>query len=66
LVFLQDVTGFMVGSKSEHGGIIKDGAKMVNAVANSVVPKFTIITGNSFGAGNSDGDCNCNLYFFDF
>ena len=52
LVFLQDVTGFMVGSKSEHGGIIKDGAKMVNAVANSVVPKFTIITGNSFGAGN--------------
>jgi acetyl-CoA carboxylase carboxyltransferase component len=52
LVFLQDVTGFMVGSKSEHGGIIKDGAKMVNAVANSVVPKFTIIIGNSFGAGN--------------
>lgn len=52
LVFLQDVTGFMVGSKSEHGGIIKDGAKMVNAVANSVVPKFTVITGNSFGAGN--------------
>ena len=52
LVFLQDVTGFMVGSKSEHGGIIKDGAKMVNAVANSVVPKFTIITGNSYGAGN--------------
>ena len=52
LIFLQDVTGFMVGSKSEHGGIIKDGAKMVNAVANSVVPKFTIITGNSFGAGN--------------
>ncbi len=52
LVFLQDVTGFMVGSKSEHGGIIKDGAKMVNAVSNSVVPKFTIITGNSFGAGN--------------
>lgn len=52
LVFLQDVTGFMVGSRSEHGGIIKDGAKMVNAVANSVVPKFTIITGNSFGAGN--------------
>jgi acetyl-CoA carboxylase carboxyltransferase component len=51
-VFLQDVTGFMVGSKSEHGGIIKDGAKMVNAVSNSVVPKFTIITGNSFGAGN--------------
>lgn len=52
LVFLQDVTGFMVGSKSEHGGIIKDGAKLVNAVANSIVPKFTIITGNSFGAGN--------------
>jgi len=52
LVFFQDVTGFMVGSKSEHGGIIKDGAKMVNAVANSVVPKITIITGNSFGAGN--------------
>src|SRR5690625_2297263 len=52
LVFLQDVTGFMVGSKSEHGGIIKDGAKMVNAVANSVVPKFTIIVGNSYGAGN--------------
>ncbi len=52
LVFLQDVTGFMVGSKSEHGGIIKDGAKMVNAVANSVVPKFTIVTGNSYGAGN--------------
>ena len=52
LVFLQDVTGFMVGSKSEHGGIIKDGAKMVNAVANSVVPKFTVIVGNSFGAGN--------------
>jgi acetyl-CoA carboxylase carboxyltransferase component len=52
LVFLQDVTGFMVGSRSEHGGIIKDGAKMVNAVANSVVPKFTIITGNSYGAGN--------------
>ncbi|WP_426275989.1 acyl-CoA carboxylase subunit beta [Chryseobacterium sp. S-02] len=52
LVFLQDVTGFMVGSKSEHGGIIKDGAKMVNSVANSVVPKFTIITGNSYGAGN--------------
>ena len=52
LVFLQDVTGFMVGSKSEHGGIIKDGAKMVNAVANSVVPKFTIILGNSYGAGN--------------
>ncbi len=52
LVFLQDVTGFMVGSRSEHGGIIKDGAKMVNAVANSVVPKITIITGNSYGAGN--------------
>jgi 3-methylcrotonyl-CoA carboxylase beta subunit len=52
LVFLQDVTGFMVGSRSEHGGIIKDGAKMVNAVANSVVPKFTVIIGNSFGAGN--------------
>jgi acetyl-CoA carboxylase carboxyltransferase component len=52
LVFLQDVTGFMVGSRSEQGGIIKDGAKLVSAVANSVVPKFTIITGNSFGAGN--------------
>ena len=52
LVFLQDVTGFMVGSKSEHGGIIKDGAKMVNAVSNSIVPKFTIIVGNSYGAGN--------------
>jgi len=52
LVFLQDVTGFMVGSRSEHGGIIKDGAKMVNAMANSVVPKFTIIIGNSYGAGN--------------
>lgn len=52
LVFLQDVTGFMVGSKSEHGGIIKDGAKMVNAMANSVVPKFTIVIGNSYGAGN--------------
>ena len=52
LVFVQDVTGFMVGSKSEHGGIIKDGAKMVNAVSNSVVPKFTIIIGNSYGAGN--------------
>lgn len=52
LVFLQDVTGFMVGSRSEHGGIIKDGAKMVNAVANSTVPKFTFITGNSYGAGN--------------
>ena len=52
LIFLQDVTGFMVGSKSEHAGIIKDGAKMVNAVSNSVVPKFTIIIGNSYGAGN--------------
>lgn len=52
LVFLQDVTGFMVGSKSEHGGIIKDGAKLVNAMANSVVPKFTIVVGNSYGAGN--------------
>lgn len=52
LVFLHDVTGFMVGSRSEHGGIIKDGAKMVNAVANSVVPKFTVIVGNSYGAGN--------------
>jgi len=52
LLFLQDVTGFMVGSRSEHAGIIKDGAKMVNAVANSVVPKITIITGNSYGAGN--------------
>ena len=52
LVFLQDVTGFMVGSKSEHSGIIKDGAKMVNALSNSVVPKFTIIIGNSYGAGN--------------
>ena len=52
LVFLQDVTGFMVGSRSEQGGIIKDGAKMVNAVANSIVPKITIITGNSYGAGN--------------
>lgn len=52
LVFLTDVTGFMVGSKSEHGGIIKDGAKMVNAMANSVVPKFSIIMGNSYGAGN--------------
>jgi len=52
LIFLQDVTGFMVGSKSEHGGIIKDGAKMVNAVSNSVVPKFTVIIGNSYGAGN--------------
>lgn len=52
LVFLQDVTGFMVGTRSEHGGIIKDGAKMVNAMANSVVPKFTVIIGNSYGAGN--------------
>ena len=52
LLFLQDVNGFMVGSKAEHGGIIKDGAKMVNAVANSVVPKFTVVVGNSFGAGN--------------
>ncbi len=52
LVFLQDVTGFMVGSRAEHGGIIKDGAKMVSAMANSVVPKFTVIIGNSYGAGN--------------
>lgn len=52
LVFIHDVTGFMVGTRSEHGGIIKDGAKMVNAVANSTVPKFTIVLGNSFGAGN--------------
>jgi 3-methylcrotonyl-CoA carboxylase beta subunit len=52
LVFLQDVTGFMVGSRSEQAGIIKDGAKMVNAVANSVVPKITVIIGNSYGAGN--------------
>lgn len=52
LVFLHDVTGFMVGSRSEHGGIIKDGAKMVNAVSNSTVPKFSIIMGNSYGAGN--------------
>jgi len=52
LVFLQDVTGFMVGTRSEHGGIIKDGAKMVNAVANSTVPKFTVVMGNSYGAGN--------------
>jgi acetyl-CoA carboxylase carboxyltransferase component len=52
LVFLQDVSGFMVGSRSEHGGIIKDGAKMVSAMANSVVPKFTVIIGNSYGAGN--------------
>jgi len=52
LVFLQDVTGFMVGSRSEHGGIIKDGAKLVNAMSNSVVPKFTVVMGNSYGAGN--------------
>ena len=52
LVFIHDVTGFMVGTRSEHGGIIKDGAKMVNAVSNSTVPKFTIIIGNSYGAGN--------------
>ena len=52
LLFLQDVTGFMVGSRSEHGGIIKDGAKMVNAMANSTVPKFTFLIGNSYGAGN--------------
>ena len=52
LVFLQDVSGFMVGSKSEHGGILKDGAKMLNAMTNSTVPKFTIIMGNSYGAGN--------------
>jgi acetyl-CoA carboxylase carboxyltransferase component len=52
LLFLQDVSGFMVGSKAEHGGIIKDGAKMVNAMANSVVPKFTVVLGNSYGAGN--------------
>jgi 3-methylcrotonyl-CoA carboxylase beta subunit len=52
LIFLQDVTGFMVGTRSEHAGIIKDGAKMVNAVANSVVPMITIVIGNSFGAGN--------------
>lgn len=52
LVFLQDVTGFMVGSRSEHGGIIKDGAKMVNAMSNSTVPKFTVVIGNSYGAGN--------------
>jgi len=52
LVFLHDVTGFMVGSRSEHGGIIKDGAKMVNAMANSIVPKFSIVIGNSYGAGN--------------
>jgi acetyl-CoA carboxylase carboxyltransferase component len=52
LIFLQDITGFMVGTRSEHAGIIKDGAKMVNAVANSVVPKITFILGNSYGAGN--------------
>src|SRR5207237_4477863 len=52
LVFLHDVSGFMVGSQSEQGGIIKDGAKMVNAMSNSVVPKFTVIIGNSYGAGN--------------
>ena len=52
LLFMQDVTGFMVGSRSEQGGIIKDGAKLVNAVSNSTVPKFTVITGNSYGAGN--------------
>ncbi len=52
LLFIQDVSGFMVGSKAEHGGIIKDGAKMVNAMANSTVPKFTLIIGNSYGAGN--------------
>ncbi|MGB4972265.1 MAG: carboxyl transferase domain-containing protein, partial [Cyclobacteriaceae bacterium] len=52
LLFIQDVSGFMVGSKAEHGGIIKDGAKMVNAMANSTVPKFTLIVGNSYGAGN--------------
>ena len=52
LVFLQDVTGFMVGSRSEQGGIIKDGAKLVNAMSNSIVPKFTVIIGNSYGAGN--------------
>jgi 3-methylcrotonyl-CoA carboxylase beta subunit len=52
LVFLHDVTGFMVGSRSEHSGIIKDGAKMVSAVSNSVVPKFTVVIGNSYGAGN--------------
>ena len=52
IIFFQDVTGFMVGKRAEHGGIIKDGAKMVNAVANSVVPKFTVVVGNSYGAGN--------------
>jgi 3-methylcrotonyl-CoA carboxylase beta subunit len=67
LVFLQDVTGFMVGSKSEQGGIIKDGAKLVNAVSNSVVPKFTVIIGNSYGAGNyamlANGTNCCNGRF---
>ena len=53
LVFLQDATGFMVGSRSEHGGIIKDGAKLVNAMSNSVVPKFTVVVGNSYGAANN-------------
>jgi Acetyl-CoA carboxylase, carboxyltransferase component (subunits alpha and beta) len=52
IVFFQDVTGFMVGKRAEHGGIIKDGAKLVNVVANSVVPKFTVVVGHSFGAGN--------------
>lgn len=52
ILFLQDVSGFMVGSKAEHGGILKDGAKMVNAMANSTVPKFTVVMGNSYGAGN--------------
>ena len=52
LVFLHDVSGFMVGSRSEQGGIIKDGAKMVNVMANSVVPKFSVVVGNSYGAGN--------------
>ena len=52
LVFFQDVTGFMVGKRAEHGGIIKDGAKMVNAMSNSTVPKFTVVAGNSYGAGN--------------
>lgn len=52
IIFFQDVTGFMIGKRSEHGGIIKDGAKMVNAVANSTVPKITIVVGNSYGAGN--------------
>ena len=52
MIFLQDVTGFMIGRRSEHGGIIKDGAKMVNAMANSTVPKITFVIGNSYGAGN--------------